>query len=63
MISMSNETITITHKDVVITYDERNDKWAHTLPGRDRSSKSLELARKAIDTPEEKPFEPFEACC
>ena len=61
---MSNETISTTYNGIVITYDERADKWLYTPRNRDRSAKSLELAKKAIDAPppkEEKPFERIQA--
>jgi hypothetical protein len=58
---MSTSTITITHSDVQITYNEGSDKWEFTLRGRDRSAESLAKAKEFIDRPlpkeKDKPFQ------
>lgn len=51
--------ITITYRDIVITYDERGDKWTFELDGRERFAKSLTLAKEAIDKPPPKSKKPF----
>lgn len=56
--------ITIEHKGIAVTYDERENKWKFELRGRKRSAESLQAAREAIEKPapkDEKPFEPIKA--
>lgn len=58
------QPITIEHKGIAITYDERENKWKFELRGRKRSAESLQAAREAIDKPapsDEKPFKPIKA--
>lgn len=57
--------IQITHKEVVITYEEQTDRWLFTLRGRDRMADSLAAAKEAIDKPvpaeKSKPFQKIPA--
>lgn len=43
--------VTVTHNGVVITYDERFNKWTFTLRDREREASTLALAKEAIDRP------------
>lgn len=57
--------MTTTHRDIEITYDEKDNRWHFELRGRQRSADSLAKAREFIDKPvtekEEKPFKPISA--
>lgn len=60
-----NTPIQQTHAGIVITYDERENKWTFTLRGRDKSSNSLADAKAIIDKPvpkdKAKPFQKIPA--
>lgn len=63
---MSDKPITVTYRDVIITYREKDNRWCFELRGRDRSAESLAKAKEFIDKPapsekEEKPFKPIRA--
>ena len=65
---MSDQPITTTYRDIVITYWEGDNKWRFTANGRERSSESLVKAKESIDraldevkAEKVKPWQPFEA--
>jgi hypothetical protein len=43
--------MTITHDDITITYDEKDNRWHFELRGRQRSAESLAKAKEFIDKP------------
>lgn len=58
---MDTAQVQVTHREIPIIYDEREDKWCFTLRGRDRSAESLAKAKGIIDKPvpteKAKPFQ------
>lgn len=43
--------ITVVHKDIVITYDERDNKWVFELHGKERKLDSLKASKELINKP------------
>jgi hypothetical protein len=60
------EQLTVTFRDVPITYREYENNWCFVLRGRERTAASLKEAKEAISKPapkKGKPFQKFEAWC
>jgi outer membrane murein-binding lipoprotein Lpp len=58
------EQLTVTFRDVPITYRERENVWRFVLRGRERTAGSLKEAKEIIGKPapkKGKPFQKFEA--
>ena len=56
------DPVVVVHRGIEITLDEGSNRWRYTFKGRERSSDTLALARKAIDNPPARPVREFKPC-